>query len=61
MQEAWSKKKAELESKVTTVEAKKMDTLRVLQGVRTKQKTTEQDLQQLRGTSSKGMSSHPSS
>ena len=41
MQEAWNKEKAALESKVATAEAKKMDALRVLQGVWTKQKTTE--------------------
>ena len=59
MLEAWNKEKAELESKVAATEAKKMDTLRVLQGVRAKQKTSKRDLQRIRGTPSIGMSSHP--
>lgn len=53
--------RVELEGKLEVVEAKKMDTLRVLQGIRTKQKTAKRELQRLRGTPSPGMSSNPPS
>lgn len=60
MMEGWQLEHAELQGKLAAAEAKKMDALRVLQGVRTKHKMAERDLQRLRGTPGLGMSSHPS-
>ena len=61
MEEGRRIEKTDLENRLTSTEAKKMDALRVLQGVRAKQNTVECDLQRLRGAPSTRMSSQPSS
>ena len=47
MEEALRIEKIDLENRITTAKAKKMDALRVLQIGQAKQKTIERDLQQL--------------